>query len=273
MTGCQGGEALDGGSLALSAECAVGSRGHEAVEAQGARIDRGRMAGTGISSTIGRALAAVFAGMLLLRRPRPIHPRGVELEGEITWSGTSQSGIRWIDDPPTEPERVVARASRSIGIPAPLPDVVGLALRIESGGEFADLELASTGVGVPGRFGLLLHRSPSRAHLGTLLPYVGDRGPILIAARTMTPLDLPTALPELATRLQTDAWHLRLYAARLRGPWHPFADVVLRTTPRRRDSPLRFDAGRRLLPGARLPEWIRAVRQPSYDRVQRGSRP
>ncbi|WP_019180728.1 hypothetical protein [Microbacterium yannicii] len=230
------------------------------------------MANTRTSNAIGRALAAVFAGMLLVRRPRPIHPHGVELEGEISWLSRSQSGIGWIDDPAPEPERVVARASRSIGLPPPLPDIVGLALRIESRGQVADLELASTGAGVPGRFGLLLHRSPSRAHLGTLLPYVGDRGAMLIAARTISPHDLPTALPDLATRLRTDAWHLRLYAARLRGPWHPFADLELRATPGRADSPLRFDAGRRLLPGARLPEWVRAVRQPSYDRVQRSSR-
>jgi hypothetical protein len=133
----------------------------------------------------------------------------------------------------------------------------------------ADLELASTGTGVPDRYGLLLHGSPSRAHLSTLFPYLGDRGPVLLAARTIAPQDLPTALPALAMRLQRDAWHLRLYAATPRGAWHPFADLVLRATSGRGDSPLRFDAGRRLLPGSRLPGWVHAVRQPSYDLVQR----
>lgn len=225
--------------------------------------------GTQLSSMAGRALTGVFRTILLVRRPRPIHPHGVDLEGEVSWLGGSQSGIRWIDDPPAEPVPVRARASRSIGFPAPLPDIVGLAMRFEAEGRVADLELASTGSGVPGRYGLLLHRSPSRAHLNTLLPYLGDRGPVLLAARTIAPKDLPAALPALATRLQHDAWRLRLYAATPRGLWHPFADVVLRATPGRGDSPLRFDAGRRLLPGARLPGWIQAVRQPSYDLVQR----
>lgn len=225
--------------------------------------------GTERSGMAGRALTGVFAAILLVRRPRPIHPRGVELEGEVSWLGRSQSGIRWIDDPPAGPVPIRARASRSVGLPAPLPDIIGLAMRFEAEGRVADLELASTGTGVPGRYGLLLHGSPSRAHLSTLLPYLGDGGPILLAARTIAPQDLPTALPALTIRLQRDAWRLRLYAATPRGRWHPFADVVLRATPGRGDSPLRFDAGRRLLPGARLPGWVHAVRQPSYDLVQR----
>jgi hypothetical protein len=60
-----------------------------------------------------------------------------------------------------------------------------------------------------------------------------------------------------------------LFFASPRGRWHPFAILTLRRAAGRSDD-LRFDAGRRMLPGARMDEWIRAVRQPSYDRVQRG---
>jgi hypothetical protein len=226
-----------------------------------------------ISAVAGRVLRAVFAGILVVRRPRPIHPRGIELRGEATWLDPSRSGIRWIDDAPDSPLRVTARTSRSIGLPAPLPDIIGLALRFEGEGEGehgdVDLELASTGAGVPGRFTLRLHGSPSRAHFATLLPYIGDRGPVLLAARTISPADLPTALPPLAARLRDEPWHLRLFVATPRGSWHPFADVRLRSTPDGRDTPLRFDAGRRLLPGSRMPRWVDALRQPSYDLVQR----
>lgn len=230
-----------------------------------------------LSTVAGRVLRGVFAAMLAVRRPRPIHPHGVELHGEASWLAQApsgiQSGVRWVDDPPPGPQRVVARASRSLGTPAPLPDIIGLALRFQTpdalDGE-ADLELASTGVGVPGRFALLLHGSPSRAHLGSLLPYVGDRGPVLIAARTIGPVDLPPAPAALAERLRHESWRLRLYVATPLGRWHPFAELVLRAGAGPVDTPARFDAGRRLLPGARMPAWVRAVRQPSYDRVQRG---
>jgi hypothetical protein len=227
---------------------------------------------TRIWTVAGRALRAGFAGILRVRRPRPIHPRGVELHGEATWLGPSVSGIRWIDDPPPGPRRVTGRASRSLGLPAPLPDIIGLALRFDGEADAVDLELASTGIGVPGRFTLRLHGSPSRAHLATLLPYLGDRGPVLLAARTISPADLPTALPPLATRLRDEPWRLRLFVAMPGGPWHPFAALELRATPDGRDTPMRFDAGRHLVPGSRLPRWVDAVRQPSYDLVQRQNR-
>ncbi|WP_425840024.1 hypothetical protein [Microbacterium sp. PA5] len=222
-----------------------------------------------LSAAGGLVLRALFAALAAVRRPRPIHPRGVALVGTATWIGASQSGIRWVDDPPPSPQQVTARVSRSAGFPAPLPDVIGLALRFRTDEVPADLELASTGAGVPGRFALLLHGSPSRAHLGTLLPYTGDRGPVLLAARTVTPTDLPTALPALGARLRQEPWRLRLFVATPRGAWHPFADLELRSAGLPSDTADRFDAGRRLLPGARMPPWVRALRQPSYDAVQR----
>lgn len=222
-----------------------------------------------LATTGGILLRGVFAALAVVRRPRPIHPHGVALHGTATWTGPSQSGIRWVDDPPAAPQRVTARTSRSIGLPAPAPDVVGLALRFETPDGDADLELASTGAGVPGRFLLTLHGSPSRAHLGTLLPYLGGRGPVLLAARTITPDDLPVDPHALAARLEREPWRLRLFVATPLGRWHPFAELELRATGT--DTPTRFDAGRRLLPGARMPRWVRALRQPSYDVVQRGS--
>jgi hypothetical protein len=222
-----------------------------------------------VFALVGRVIGAVFAGITLVRRPRPIHARGVRLQGTATWTERSESGVRWIDDAPDAPQRVTARASRSIGFPAPAPDIVGLALRFETEDGVADIELASTGVGVPGRFILRLHGSPSRAHLGTLLPYVGERGPVLLAARTISPGDLPVEPSSLAARLTEDTWHLRLYVATPRGRWHPFADLELQARAGGIDTPLRFDAGRRLLPGSGMPEWVRAVRQPAYDFVQR----
>lgn len=217
----------------------------------------------------GLVLRAAFAGIALVRRPRPIHPRGVQLSGTARWLGPSQSGVRWIDEPPLDEQHVTGRVSRSVGVPAPLPDIIGLALRFDTEAGPADLELSSTGVGVPGRFALVPCGSPSRAHLSTLLPYVGDRGSVLLAARTMSPAALPTELPALAAALRDATWRLRLYVATPRGPWHPFAELELRASPGPIDTPIRFDAGRRLLPGARMPEWVRALRQPSYDLVQR----
>lgn len=225
-----------------------------------------------VASTLaGAALEVIFGVLLLARRPRPIHPKGVVLDGSLRWIGRAQdSGMRWVDEPPSAPVQVTARVSRGAGLPEPLPDIIGLALRLQTETGAADLELASTGFGVPSRFWLAPQRSPSRARLTTLLPYRGDHGPVLIAARTLAPGDLPTALDELAGALERAPWRLRLYWATPLGAWHAFAELELRRPPGAVDRLLRFDAVRHPLPGARHYRWVVALRQPSYELVQRG---
>lgn len=229
-----------------------------------------------VSPLVGAGLRGVFGLLLLARRPKPIHSRGVMLEGTVTWRtrrGPRTSGIGWIDDAPDAPVAVLARTSRSIGLPAPLPDVVGLALRLlVPGAGVADVELASTGFGVPSRFWLVPHRSPSRAHLGTLFPYRGVHGPVLLCARTIAPRDLPVPLADLAARLEREPWRLTLYWATPLGRWHPFADVELARRTGPRDRVVRFDAVEHPLPGAGTYAWAAAVRQPSYRIARRGAR-
>ncbi|WP_146752022.1 hypothetical protein [Microbacterium sp. SMR1] len=216
----------------------------------------------------GMLLRGFFGALLMLRRPRPIHVRGTMLTGTVRWVGPERrSGISWIDEPPQSGEaKVVARLSRSVGLPDALPDIYGLAVRLS--GESAspevdagDIEFASTGRGVPLRYALLPLRRPERARFGILLPYRGRRGPVLLSATTVD------GSPDAAD------WRLLLSFASPLGSWRPFALVRLTRAAWPGEQP-RFDAGRRVLPGARVYPWVRALRQPSYDRVQRrGLRP
>lgn len=242
----------------------------EPIEAPSAEAGDGGRGTPRLTTVVGRALGAGFAALAAVRRPHPIHPHGVLLHGSLQRTGSAlPTGVRWIDEADPQPVPVLARASRSAGVPPSLPDIVGLAVRFEGDAGPADLELASTGSGWPSRFWLLVHGSPSRAHLSTLLPYRSPSGPVLIAARTRSPGDLPVSPTELADRLEAEPWRLRLYVARPRGPWHPFADLELTRAPGPIDPLLRFDAGRHELPGTRQYEWVRRLRQPSYERVQR----
>lgn len=226
-----------------------------------------------VATAAGRLLGAGFATLAAARRPHPVHPHGVLLHGELRRSGGPlRTGIAWLDEADPRPVPVLARASRSVGVPAPLPDVIGLAVRFEAADRPADLELASTGVAWPWRFALLAHRSPSRAHLGSLVPYRSPTGPVLIAARTLAPRDLPSHPELLAERLERQRWRLELLVARPRGAWHRFGELDLRREPGPLDPLLRFDAGRHPLPGAGEYDWVRRLRQPSYDRVQRDAR-
>ncbi len=226
-----------------------------------------------VSTAIGRALGAGFAALAAVRRPHPIHPHGVQLHGSLRRTGCAlATGVPWIDEADAAAVPVLARASRSAGLPAPLPDVIGLAVRFDGDDGPADLELASTGRGWPARFWLLMHRSPSRAHLGSLFPYRSPSGPVLLAARTRTPADLPTTPAAVGERLEAEPWRLQLLVARPRGAWHAFAELELTRGPGPLDPLVRFDAGRHPLPGTQQYEWALRARQPSYDRVQRTTR-
>jgi hypothetical protein len=222
----------------------------------------------GFAALAGRVLQGVFAAIMLVRRPRPIHSRGVILTGRMTWLGTSApSGISWIDGAPSAGTTVTARVSRSVGLPAPLPDVIGLAMRMPTADGFADLELASTGIGVPGRFVLVPHRTPSRATFGSLFPYRGTSGPVLVCARPVSPT-LPPDLAGIRDALTRESWRLRLYFTTPTSRWRVFAEVALHTAPD--DDFLRFDALRHPLPGAGSYRWERLARQPSYRLAQGG---
>ncbi|SFN59597.1 hypothetical protein [Mycetocola miduiensis] len=222
------------------------------------------------ASTVGRLLAEVFSLLKRLRHPRPIHPHGVALQGTVRFlTGSAPTGVAFLDSPPAAEIAVSARVSRSIGVPSPLPDVIGLALRLATPAGAADILLASTGFGVPSRFWLALQRSPSRAKFTTLFPYRSPRGPVLLAARTIDPENLPTEPRDLAAALEHTTWRLRLYAATPTGLWHPFAVLEL---GRPAGSPLdrsdRYDPVSNALPGTESYPWARRVREPSYSTVQ-----
>ncbi|MDQ1075655.1 MULTISPECIES: hypothetical protein [Microbacterium] len=253
-----------------------------------------------VARTLGGLLASGFVLLQGLRPPRPIHSRGVVLRGEMRWIPDAESaGVTFIDDAPPGPVPVIARVSRSLGLPAPLPDIIGLAVRVDLAewdrgtagtlrGEapgrqpgaaspmndktgpaspVADVELASAGWNVPARFALRPHRRAEHARLGSLLPFQGARGAVLLVARTASGRP-PATDPRELDGADDTPWVLTLGHATPAGPWHPFARLVLRLDPDQDDHGLRFDAVRRPIPGARWPAWVRAARQPSYARVQ-----
>jgi hypothetical protein len=225
--------------------------------------------GVTCSAGAGRVLRTAFRVMQRVRAPRPIHPAGVILAGTVRWVARSElSGIRWIDEPADgEVSSVAARLSRSVGLPRTLPDVIGLALHVDGPAGAGDLELASTGSAFPFRFALFPVWRASSASLGTLLPYRGGRGAVLIMARPLSPR-LPRDVGDAGRILENAPWRLGLSFATPSGPWRRFALLELQTAPDQNDS-RRFDAGRKLLPGAAMYRWIRELRQPSYDAVQR----
>jgi len=223
-----------------------------------------------ISRMIGWGLGQLIRLIQVSRRGRPVHPAGLSLVGSLKRLAvtTEQSGIAWLDEPGTS--EVHARLSRGLGLPEVLPDIVGLALRVVDQGGSCDVLLASTGCSRLGRFLVLFRRRVDRAVLGSLMPYKGPDGPILVAARTPSPsARLPASIEGFRRALGSDAWRLDLYWARPLGAWIPFAVLELRVDPRLAESETRHDPVLNPPRGALTYNWTRNLRERSYRIARR----
>ena len=220
----------------------------------------------------GNVLAGLVSAVRLVRRPRPLHPHGVALAGTLTpVAGRAASGLAWLDglDAPLD---VDARFSRGGGLPAALPDVLGLALRIpDGGGTTVDLLLASTGLSPIGRFLLAPRRALSGARLTTLMPYRGSAGPVLVGVLVDADPPLPAGAADLGRALATRSVGMRLVHATPRGRWHVAARIELaHDAAGPLDTATRADPVLAAPPGDTTYSWTRRLRAPGYRAARRG---
>ncbi len=197
----------------------------------------------------GALLGAVFGLVGILRANRPLHASGVVFDAEVRRTGGSApTGCGWLDAPGTD--RGLVRLSRAVGLPDPLPDVLGLALTFrDTGAARCDLLLATTGLAPGARHVLLPRRDPGRARYTSLLPYRGPCGPVLLAA-------VPVGWSPL---------RFQLMSAGLVGGWQRFGTLDLSGAgdPDPRRAP-RFDPVRHPLPGLTYYPALAALREPAY---------
>jgi hypothetical protein len=222
----------------------------------------------------GSALAGIVAAVRLLQHPRPLHPHGVTLAGTLTpVAGRAASGLAWLDALDA-PLAVDARLSRSVGLPAALPDVLGIALRIpDGGGTTVDVLLASTGLSPASRFLLAPRRSISGAALSTLMPYRASVGPVLLGLVADREPRLPGSPADLGRSLAERPLRLRLLHATPRGSWHVAARIELtHDAAGPLDTAARADPVLAAPPGDTTYDWTRRLRAPSY-RIARAGRP
>lgn len=232
-------------------------------------VARRTLARQGVDRAAHAASVTFQAAARLRGGVKPLHPRGVVLAGAIARHGSPQQwGSAWLDEPGEDPCTV--RISRSAGLPPPLPDVVGISMRIATAEGPADLLLASAGLGVGVRH-LLAPRRDALVTATTLLPYRSRRGLVMIGA---WPLD--DRLVPLNDKALAGAGELRfaLAAATPGGRWQRFGTLVAegladRSQP---DPPLDLDPVLNPLPGLVLPEPVASVRAAAYAGARRGRR-
>ncbi|EIE98450.1 hypothetical protein [Saccharomonospora glauca] len=204
------------------------------------------------TSAVGSLLGGVFGTLARVRHGKPLHPRGTVFDAVLRRIGAPEPwGAEWLDTPGED--HGLVRLSRSVGLPRPLPDVLGLAFTFDDPtGDRHDLLLATTGLSPGTRFVLLPRRDPFDAPYGSLFPYRAAKGLVLLAAE-------PTSRDRF-----------RLLAASPAGRWREFATLELtKGTDVEEDQPIRFDPMRYPLPGLSWPPALARLREPAYAAARR----
>ena len=83
-----------------------------------------------VHDSVSAGLAFALGTVAALRRGKAVHPKGVVHEATLTidGAGAAPAGVDFLQTPAEHPAMV--RVSRSIGLPRPLPDLLGLSVRV-----------------------------------------------------------------------------------------------------------------------------------------------
>ena len=197
-----------------------------------------------IADAGGRLLAGATELVADIRAAdKPLHPHG-EIRGGrmVRYRAPRPSGVAWLDEPGVDDALV--RTSRAIGLPSPLPDFHGLALRVPDGSSgHADLLFATTAWNRVGRH-LLVPTLTVGPTLSTLLPYRTAAGPVVLGAR------------------QVGVSYL-LYWAPVGGRWRELGELRL-DAPANPDAEVSFDPMLHHPAGLTPYPWVRRLRGRSY---------
>ena len=208
-----------------------------------------------VGGVVGEVLGAGFGLAARVRRNKPIHPAGHVGAGVLEVTAPAPDlGVPLLAEPGSH--ACVVRWSRSAGVPSPLPDVEGFALRVDDAGEGApsDLLLASSGVGLVTRYLPRVRWPRSHGPMSTLLPVQGRTGALDFLVEPLDDADPPVR------------W--RLSVAEAGSPWHALGTVHVAWGP---DQPIRFDPVEHPLPGARQYPFVARLRKPAYLRARLGA--
>jgi len=225
-------------------------------------------------------LAEAFELVSWARSAKSLHPHGVLHAAQLRVHGGQAGrpdllrGVPFLTTPGVH--RGVVRFSRSLGLPEPAPDVLGMAIRLPDAhgpGRAQDLLLVTSGDGplvhhlfVPGRGYFALPYS-------SVLPYRGDGGQFLVGARLAADAPAPSGHGSEAADLAAAAASGRLAyevgVAPLHGRLRPVATLAVGDRLPDSGDALRFNpwvTGGGLRPAGPL----NALRDRVYRRSQRG---
>jgi hypothetical protein len=228
-------------------------------------------------------VAAAFYGLAALRRRRSLHPTGIGYQGQllIGQDGPGRPGIPLLR--PGSAHSALVRFSRGAGLPEPLPDALGVAIKLpDAHGPGADQDLLLTSSTDRPLLRRLLFpaRSFLRGAFSTALPYdLGDERVVLVLVPTprrhkQSPVRVTRgggSLAELGAAA-ADELGFELRTAGTFGPSRPLATLAIgQPLPPQQTEALRFNPWA-TGPGIRPAGWLNLIRDAAYQASQRGRR-
>ncbi|NNH69812.1 phosphodiesterase [Nocardia uniformis] len=216
-----------------------------------------------------RVVGEIFAAGAWVRRNRVFHPTGMSLTGALYAVDGGYKQLLGSADRP-----VLARVSKGIGLPAGVPDVLGLAVRVlDRRNRPWDLALATTGTGPWSRFLLQPAQGWESARYGSLMAYRFEGGPAewIFAEPDAGQPETPS-LAALSAYLKGHRIGFILQARTRGGATRTLAEITI-AEPEigEQAAPGFFDPVRNLPPEVELlPRPVAAVREWAYAGSRRG---
>ncbi len=196
-----------------------------------------------------------------MRNRRLFHPVGVLADGAIERLAPPGEGL------PIRSGDVVGRVSKAVGLPGAVPDIAGLAWRMEPDGPTPwDVLLAST---VRGRLLLAPAITWTGTVLSSLMPFRHQGGVWWIRARLTTEIEVPgLPLDAIRSHLSSTGVEFLVEQAAGTGDFLPLARLALR---RAHTEDIAFDPIVNTDPAVRpLPQWLTDFRRAAYRRSREG---
>jgi hypothetical protein len=236
------------------------------------------------AAAAGPAVAAGFYALAALRRRRSLHPTGIGYQGwlQVPNDSPPRSGVPLFQADATHP--AILRFSRGAGLPDPLPDALGVAIKLPDAhgpGVDQDLLLTSSTDRPLLRRLLFPARSFVRGAFSTALPYdFGSERVVLLLAPELTSAGRSAggvghrgggALAELRA-VAANGIQFELRTAKSFGRSQPLATVTAGASlSAEQTEALRFNPWT-TGPGIRPSGWLNLLRDAAYRASQRGRR-
>jgi hypothetical protein len=222
---------------------------------------------------ISRTVEVAFGLLARWRSGRAVHTRGTPLDATLIIDPGSATG-RALGGPRSRP--AVVRASKSVGLPGRLPDLLGMALRVSAGQDRVfDVLLASTGRRGLARLALLPSGNWWGRPYSTLLPYLVDGRRLLLGLQADAGIAPAGADPaEVARAVRHAPVGFTVSETPMLGRRRAIGRLVLESV-RADGAPITFDPILNALPRLRPVRPLSALREWAYtgSRWGRGAEP